>query len=135
MIRVHRVLLGRSVDTPGCVVAAPPLNWSLGVSLFSIIALVMWGLVNGGNGQMAKVQVQVIVPILGMALVLGSALRPGRDYSTLAKVFLAAACCKAVMAMWIVHVLPEGGSDRFGQWHDLSTPRRTATRCCSPARR
>lgn len=119
LIRAHRVLLGRVVDTPGCVVAAPPLNWSLGVSLMFVVALVMWGLVNGGNSQMAKVQVQVLVPILGMAFLMGSALRPERDYRTLAKVFIVAACCKAIMAVWIRHVLPESVVDSFGVWHEV----------------
>ena len=117
--RLHRMFMGRKVDTDGAIVPAPPLNWALGVSFFTLVSLVVWGLVNGGDGEMVKVQTQVFLPLLGMAFVLGPSFRGSRDYRTLAKVVLVAACCKSVMALWARHVLPEAIPDTYGVMREV----------------
>ncbi len=118
-VRLHRVLSGRLADTPDAVLPAPPINWAIGVSVCTLVFLVAWGLANGGNAQTAKMQAQVFLPLLGTAFLLGPALRGSRDYRTLARIILVAACCKAVMALWVRNVLPESVPDDMGTLREV----------------
>lgn len=117
--RIHRILSGRVADTPSAIVPAAPLKWTLGIGLCAVLVLLAWGVVNGGDSQMAKVQTQVYLPLLGTAFVLGPAFRGSGDYRSLGKVFVAAACCKAVMALWARHVMPDFIPDAYGVMREV----------------
>jgi hypothetical protein len=84
-----------------------------------VLWIITWGVLRGGDGQMAKVQTQVYLPMLATAFVLGSAFRGDRDYRTFGKVIIAAACCKATMALWARHVLPEAIPDKYGVMREV----------------
>lgn len=118
-VRTHRYMMGRTADTPDAIVAPAPLRWSLAVGLMTAVGLLAWGVLNGGDSQMAKVQTQVYLPLLAMAFVLSAAFRGARDYRSLGKVVLAAACCKAVMALWARHVMPEAFPDAYGVMREV----------------
>lgn len=113
-VRVHRRLSGQRADTPDCIVAAPPLNWSLAVGFLAFSLALGWGLASGGDVEMVKLQSQVYLPMLATAFVLGPSLRGDRDYRAIAKVIIAAASCKAAMALWARHVMPAAVPDKWG---------------------
>ena len=117
--RIHRILVGRTTDTPTAVAPAPPLNWALLVGLCSVLWLIAWGVMNGGDSQMAKVQTQVYLPMMATAFVLGAAFRGDRDYRTFGNVIVAAACCKATMALWARHILPDAIPDKYGVMREV----------------
>jgi hypothetical protein len=119
VLRVHRVLTGRIVDVRGALPVAPPMKWALALSAVTVLWLVAWGLVNGGSLERAKLQVQVILPLLLMATLLAPSLRPDRDYPILGRIVVAAACCKALMALWIRHVMPAATPDKFGIMREI----------------
>jgi hypothetical protein len=114
VVRLHRQRTGQVLDLPGAVPAVPPMNWALYLSGGTLVWLVAWGLLNGGNIEMAKVQVQVMLPLLLTTYLLMPSLKVGRDYRTLGSIVVTAACCKAVMALWIRQVLPAATIDKFG---------------------
>lgn len=118
-VRVHRSMSGRYADTRDCIVAAAPLNWSLAAGFATISLALVWGIVNRGELEMAKVQSQVYLPMLAMAFVLGPSLRGDRDYRAIAKVLIAAASCKAVMALWARHVMPDFFPDQYGVMREV----------------
>jgi len=113
-VRVHRSLMGRVVDTPDAIAPAPPMNWALLAGLCTALFVVVWGIANGGDSQMAKVQTQVYLPTLATAFVLAASLRGPRDYRTLGKLIIAAAWSKAAMALWARHILPDFVPDKYG---------------------
>ncbi len=119
LTRIHRMLVGRTVDTPAAVAPAQPINWALLVGLVSVVWLITWGVISGGDGQMAKVQTQVYLPMLATAFVLGASFRGDRDYRTFGHVIVAAACCKATMALWARHILPDAIPDKFGVMREV----------------
>ena len=55
--------------------------------------------------QMAKVQVQTFVLVLLVAYLASMSLRGMRDYRILGGIVLAAACIKALQALWVVDVV------------------------------
>ena len=56
--------------------------------------------------QSAKVQVQAFLQLLGVAYLFGVSLRGTADYRWLGSLIVAAACVKAVMALWVRATLP-----------------------------
>ncbi len=119
LIRTHRSLTGRIVDVPGAVPMAPPMRLALGVSGLTVVWLIILGSIGGGNIQMAKVQVQVILAVLLLAYLLAPSLRVPGDYRTLGTIVVTAACCKALMALWVKHLFPGETIGRFGLVREL----------------
>ena len=114
LIRAHRVLIGRVKDTAQSIVPAPPLTWSLVAALVTTLGLVAFGIARGGDSQMAKIQVQTFLVLLGVAYLFSVSLRGPRDYRLLAIVTVVAACSKAVMALWVRQVGPSALIDQWG---------------------
>ena len=119
VIRTHRSLTGRIVDVPGAVPMAPPMRWALIVSGVTVVWLIILGAIGGGDIQMAKIQVQVILALLVLAYLLAPALKVTADYRTLAKIVVTAACCKAVLALWVRHLFPDTITTRSGLVREL----------------
>jgi hypothetical protein len=100
--------------------ASPPMLTSLLVSLGTAVALTAYGIARGGDPQMCKIQLQVFLPLLAVAYLMGVSLRR-TDYRALAIVVVASACIKALMALWIRMTLPvQFGSGR-GQMEYATT--------------
>lgn len=118
-VRAYRVLVGRTRDSAQSIAPAPPLTWSLGVALTAVVVLVVLGLARGGDSQMAKIQVQGFIVLLGAAYLWSVSLRGPRDYRVLATVTVMAACSKAAMALWVRQVLPPAIPDRFGTLREV----------------
>jgi hypothetical protein len=114
VVRSGRVFSGRVHDTRGCVTVAPPLRWGMVLALVTIAFYAAYGWLRGGDIQMAKVQVQGFLQLLAAAYLFGVSLRPSRDYRTAGRVVVAAACVKALMAIWIRLTLPSAFEDPSG---------------------
>jgi hypothetical protein len=84
---------------------AQPLLGAIAVSFLSAAVLCAWGVARGGDPQMCKIQLQVFIPLLLMAYLLACNLGTG-DYKRLGAVVVAAACFKALMAVWVRLTLP-----------------------------
>ena len=106
VIRLYRRLVGRVRDTAGSVVMASPMSAALAVAAITVGALVAFGALRGGDVQSAKVQVQAFLQLLGVAYLFGVSLRGTADYRWLGSLIVAAACGKAVMALWVRATLP-----------------------------
>jgi O-Antigen ligase len=87
------------------VCAGPPMVTSLVISLGAALVVTAYGIARGGDAQMCKIQLQVFLPILAMAYLMGVSLRPA-DYRTLAIIVVASACIKALMALWVRMTVP-----------------------------
>lgn len=114
MVRAYRVLGGRVRDTPDSLRPATPLLWGMLIAGFAIAFNVLTGWLGGGDIQMAKVQVQAFLQLLAVAYLFGISLRGPRDYRIAGKVIVAAACIKAVMAVWIRLNLPPAYPNAYG---------------------
>lgn len=114
IVRVHRSLMGRTVDTPDALPPATPINWALLIGACTAMWVITWGVMHGGDTQMAKVQTQVYLPTLIAAFVLGAAFRGPRDYRTFGKLIVVAAWCKSILAIWARQELPEFVPDKWG---------------------
>ena len=84
---------------------ARPLLGAMAISFLSAAALSAWGVARGGDPQMCKIQLQVFIPLLLTGYLLACNLGTG-DYKRLAAVVVAAACFKALMAVWVRVMLP-----------------------------
>jgi hypothetical protein len=105
IIHLHRRLSRSRID--GAMELATPMRLALAASFLAVVAECLNGFRHGGDMQMAKIQVQDFVMILLTAYLLASSLRGVRDYRTLGGIIVAAACSKALMALWIYRtVLP-----------------------------
>jgi hypothetical protein len=100
VIHVSRRLSVSAIDGVGPKTMRP-MMWSLLCSLVAALALCGLGFKRGGDLQMAKNQVQFFVLLLSMAYLLTVSLRDSADIRVLGKVLLAAACAKALLALWI----------------------------------
>ena len=92
---------GSRVDGGGFVPLARPVAvWSLG-ALGSIAVLAAWGLAHGGDANQIYWQVHqfAFVPIL--TFLCAAAFRGPRDHRALAATYIAAACTKAAMGIWV----------------------------------
>jgi len=104
-IRGYRVLSGRARDTKGSLQPAAPIIWSLVLAVLTIVACVTFGVLRGGDLQMAKIQVQAYLQLLAVAYLFSISLRGERDYRLLATAIVSAACIKSVMALWVRNTL------------------------------
>jgi O-antigen ligase len=96
------------------------MMWGLGLSFSAIVALCAVGLRNGGNIEMVKIQVQTFVLLLSMAYLLAVTMRGHRDHRTLAILIVAAACIKALLALYVSltgRVLTNGDDPAFATTH------------------
>jgi len=101
LIRIHRSLSGSRIDETGRAKPASLLLWTLAISLLTLLALSVYGLARGGDIKMVKQQAQTFGQLLLMAYLLAVSLRGTLDYRTLGRVVLAAACTKALIAVWV----------------------------------
>ena len=106
MVRFYRRLVGRVRDTADSVVMASPMSAALAAAALTVGALVAFGAVRGGDVQSAKVQVQAFLQLIAVAYLFGVSLRGTADYRWLGSLIVAAACGKAVMALWVRATLP-----------------------------
>jgi hypothetical protein len=100
VIHIHRRFAGSRVDGAG---VTAPMSLALAVSLLAVLVECAYGYASGGNIQMAKIQVQFFVLTLLMAYLLAASLRGVRDYRVLGGVIVAAACSKALIALWVYY--------------------------------
>jgi hypothetical protein len=100
-IHFYRRLSGSRIDSFAYRDLAKPLPLVMMSSLLVVLAEIANGVVRGGDVQMAKIQVQYFVLTLLAAYLLSVGLRNIRDYKVLGRVVLAAACSKALMAIWV----------------------------------
>jgi len=105
LIRFYRWALQRPGYERTGVPVAPPTLISLMISLAAVIAVAAWGMARGGDPQMIKIQIQVYLPLLAIAYLMGVSLRPA-DYPTLAVIVVSSACIKALMVLYIRMTLP-----------------------------
>ncbi len=115
LLRGYRVLYQPWRDVQEGRIPSPPMTWGLIASLLAAAGLCAYGIARGGDPQMAKIQLQVFLPLLAMAYLLGVALRGVRDYRTLATVVIIAACIKSLVAVWIRLTLPVVFGEGRGQ--------------------
>jgi O-Antigen ligase len=121
VLRLFRWALKIPVGERDGVWAGPPMLISLLISLAAVAIVTVFGIARGGDGQMAKIQLQVFLPLLALAYLLGVSLRGTKDYKALAIVVVASACVKALMALWLRMTLPvQFGSGR-GQMEYATT--------------
>jgi hypothetical protein len=114
VVRAIRVLNGRRRDTAGSLQPAAPVVWFLVLGVITTVGAVAFGMLRGGDIQMAKIQVQTYLQLLAVAYLFSVSLRGERDYRVLAAVIVAAACVKALMALWVRATLPPMVSDQWG---------------------
>jgi hypothetical protein len=115
LIRLRRTLSDPPLTEPGSGRFASPMKWALVVSFLAAIGLVAYGLALGGDAKMSKIQLQVFIPLLLMAYLMGVSLRGERDHKMLGTLVVAAACVKAAMAFWIRLTLPVVFGEGRGQ--------------------
>ena len=108
LVHLHRRLSGSRIDDYGFVGVARPILWGISCSLLTVLALCAYGYVRGGDLQMAKVQVQTYVLLLVLSYLLSAALRGMRDFRILAVIVIAAACSKALLALYVVNTVTMG---------------------------
>jgi len=94
--RAVRAAVDRS-DVP----AARPMTWAALAWFGTILGLWAYGLARGGDYRNSLWQCHQLVVLPLAYFVFRSALRGPRDYGALARVFVAAACVKACLALWI----------------------------------
>jgi hypothetical protein len=102
VVHIHRRVRGLHTDGALAGRTAGVSLTSLGVSFLAVLALCAFGYHNGGDPQMAKIQVQTFVLVLLVAYLSAMALRAGRDHRVLGGVVLTAACVKALYALYVV---------------------------------
>ena len=119
MVRVHRLLSGRVRDTSGSIQAAPPVFWGIVIGGFAMAFSILSGWLRGGDIQMAKIQVQGFLQLMAAAYLFGVSLRGPRDYRTAGKLIVAAACLKAIMAVWVRFSFPLGFPNQWGVMTEL----------------
>lgn len=119
VVRGYRVLGGRALDTSRTVRPAAPAHWGIVLALLTILAAIGYGWLRGGDIQMAKIQTQAFLQLLAAAYLFSVSLRGPRDYRTAAKIIVAAASIKALMALWVRFTLPSAFPNRWGAMTDL----------------
>lgn len=119
VVRVYRVLIGRSRDTEGSLAPASPMLWAFGAALVGIGVAVVAGVIQGGDFQDAKVQVQAFLQLIGVAYLLSVSLRGPGDYRSLGTMIVFAAFIKAVLAVWLRAILPPEYPDSMGVMREL----------------
>ena len=105
LVHLHRVITGVRVDRIERTPVPPAFLQALAVSFFAVIGLCLVGAQNGGDIQMAKIQVQTYIFVLLVAYLSAMCLRDVRDYRTLGRVVVVAGCIKAAIAIYVVHTI------------------------------
>jgi hypothetical protein len=106
---------GDSASEFNSIRPARPLLSAVVRSAAAALVMCGYGLARGGDAQMCKIQLQVFLPLLAMAYLFAISLRGVRDYKTLQNLIIAAACVKAVEALWIRLTLPIAFGDGRGE--------------------
>jgi hypothetical protein len=119
VVRGSRVLSGRVADTSAALRPAAPARWGMVLAVLSIGLVTLAGWLGGGDIQMAKIQVQGYLQLVAAAYLFSVSLRGPRDYRTVGKVIVAAACAKACMAIWIRLTVPRTYVNEFGGTTEL----------------
>ena len=114
LVRGFRVLNGRRRDTAGSLQPAAPVLWCLVLGVVTTFVCITFGMLRGGDVQMAKIQIQTYLQMLGVAYLFSVSLRGERDYRVITAVIVAAACVKALMALWVRWTLPFVVTDEWG---------------------
>lgn len=83
------------------VPTARPMTWSAAIWLATVLVLWAWGLARGGDFRNSLWQSHQLVLLPLIYFVFQRALRGPRDFGTLARVVVAAACLKAGLALWV----------------------------------
>lgn len=100
-IHAYRRLSGSRIDSLAYRGVAKPLSLALVISLVAVLAEFANGVLHGGDMQMAKIQIQSFVFTMMLAYLLSVALRGIQDYKVIGRLVLAAACCKAMLAIYV----------------------------------
>ncbi len=110
-IAFYRRLSGARADKAGRVPTASPMRWLVAIIPIAAIGMWLWGMARGGADVSSSLwQVQRVVYLPVVFLLFAVALRGTRDRAALAKVFVAAACVKALLAIYIrATVAPPAG--------------------------
>jgi hypothetical protein len=95
---------------------------ALVASTLTVLGLVAFGAVRGGDVQLAKVQVQSYVMILLTGYLASMSLRGIRDYKVLGRLIVIAACIRSLYVLWVVQTVPvppgtEGGKHLVASAH------------------
>lgn len=105
VLHLHRRLAGLRTDTRASVQPATVMLQAMGVSLLAVLALCALGLSGGGDMKMAKIQVQTYVLVLTVGYLASTTLRGIRDYRIIGGIIIAAACVKALIAIYVAYVI------------------------------
>lgn len=119
LVALHRRLIGRVRDTTASLVLAPAMRWALAGGALTACVFVAYGVIAGGDLQMAKVQVQAYLQLLAVAWLFGGSLRGARDLRWLGGIVVVAACIKAVLAIWLRSTMAPEYPDRWGVMREL----------------
>jgi O-antigen ligase len=107
VLHAYRRLTGSRIDSLAYRGVAKPLSLALLCSLIAVLAEFANGALRGGDVQMAKIQVQSFVLMLMLGYLLSVALRGIQDYKVIGRLVLAAACAKAILAIYVYkEILP-----------------------------
>ena len=101
VIHAYRRLSGSRIDSLAYRGVAKPLSLAMACSLVAAFAEFANGSLRGGDMQMAKIQIQSFVLTLLLAYLLSVALRGIQDYKIIGRLVLAAACSKAIIAIYV----------------------------------
>jgi hypothetical protein len=111
---IHRSFIDSRTDSHGRTPTALPFFGGLAVSFVTVLVLVAMGAMRGGDIQMAKIQVQTYLFVLGMAYVTALSFRGVNDYRILGQLIVVAGVCRSFYVIYVVHrmsaQLPEGGT-------------------------
>jgi len=105
LLHAYRRLSGSRIDSLAYRGVAKPLSLALMCSLLAVFAEFANGVVHGGDMQMAKIQIQCFVLTMMLAYLMSVSLRGIQDYKVLGRLVLAAACSKAIMAIYVYKVV------------------------------
>jgi hypothetical protein len=104
-IYLWRVVGNAKTDGVAAWRHAEPIRFALIGSAAAVVIMTVWGVHRGGDVQMAKNQVQSFVYMLMMAYLTAVSLRSLGDIRLLGQIIVAAACVKAVIALYVIRVV------------------------------
>ena len=104
LLVIHLYRLVSRSRTDGGVLAAP-MRLAMAVSLLAVVAECLNGFRNGGDMQMAKVQVQDFVLILLTGYLMAVSLRGSRDYRFFGAIVVFSALSKALIAIYVYRTM------------------------------
>jgi hypothetical protein len=107
VVHLHRRVRRLRTDSASSAPAANVLIRSVGVSLLAVIGLIVLGYKNQGDMQMAKIQVQNFILVLGVAYLFAISMRGLPDHRVLGVLLVTAACLKSLYAVFVFYAVPE----------------------------